>query len=582
MKEKIFILLDELVSMSNSQFTTESLELELADVNKKITRINNTIKKFESSINDSKYFDISSQMMDKNVEINLKKRIASTQDALEEIEVHLQDALAKEKENHVSLDKTQSTIADYEKLVKILKQKQNILKNEDAKNIYEDLIAETTNKLHLLEDDKDQALLCKSEIEKELDLLSTSKQELIEKLEEEKQKLTDTQKELANEKNYYDYEAKRMDEDYLSELNEKLSNYEHQKLQLLTDPANLAIEAKKIIIEGSVTEAISKIKELVSVIEEIPDIKEKNVNKLQTKRDELRAEIENKKNDIGNKEYKTKENTCLESRIDYLTDFVNELKNRSMSIKTMIDDIDNKSVIELKLEITASEENKKDIMENIEQLEELKDNNNSVNLIASIKSYQKELNTINKTIEKQTNDLEYLVNLSCMLENNVSNLEKKIAEKNNEITSLERELSLKSKLIDEKSKIEDEDQLNSLQKELDYIENRLKYKRTPEDIYNDIDCLLGSLDFDEPVKRTRLSRSQKYNEIKPTSEPEKTETLQIKEPIQPKKKRLKIVDIEEPKKESEQKPEPTNYEKEPEDIGFNEILSLIGDTNEIK
>lgn len=580
MREKIFMLLDELVSMSNSDFTTESLEMELADLNKKINKINLNIKKFKGTLNDSKYFDISSQMMDKNVEINLKKRISDTENELEEIEIHLQESLNKEKENYNKLNKLENNINELERLIKVLKQKQNVLKNNESKNIYRELVEETTEKLHHIEDEKDSKLVEKTEIEQELKLLTTTKKDLSIKLQDETVKLKDIQNVLANDKNYYNYESKKADEEYLQHLLEQLTTYEHNKLQFLTDPANLAIEAKKLIVEGKITDAISKIKELVTVVEGIPDIKEKNIDILKSKQEDLRAQIENKKNEIGEKKYKTKENTCLESRSEYLSDLISDLKVKSKSLKEMIDAIDNKSIIDLKLEINVSEENKLYIENNISELEQLKQTSNSINLIASIKSYQKELDSINKTIEKQTDDLEYLVNLSCMLENNVSNLEKKIVEKTSEINSIERELSLKTKLIDEKSKISDEKDLEKLQLDLKYIDNRLKYKKTPDDIYNEIDCLLGSLDFDEPIRRTRLSRTAKYKEEKQIdSIKESVETLEIKQ--EPKRKRLKIVDIEEPTEEIPEmkyKPQDEIPSIDEDNIGFNDILNLIGES----
>jgi uncharacterized protein YhaN len=245
-----------------------------------------------------------------------------------------------------------------------------------------------------------------------------------------------------------------------------------------------------------------------------------------------------------------------------LNNFVDELTKRVETLKEIISNIDNKSIVELKLEINNSEDNKAVIEKSIAELEKLNSDNSSMSIYASIMAYQKELDSINKTIGKQTDDLEYLINMSCTLDNNVTNIEKKIAEKNAEISNVEREISLKSKLIDEKAKVNDENELNELEKELGYVEHRLKFKKTPQDIYNEIDCLLGSLDFDEPKKRTYTSRVEKNKNNK---------------------KRVKVVDVEEePSHDIELVDFPSNFEK-PEvidgqdEVVFDDLLTSLGE-----
>ncbi len=564
MKEKIFILLDELVSMSESSFTTESLNLELNEIDKRIAKCRNSIKRFEDGFDDSKYFDISSQMVDRNLEVNLNKRIKKLEEETENLESLLQETLNKEKENHMELERVSGEINDASKLIKVLEQKSKNLKNEESEKIYKELIDDAKASLNKREDKKENVLFEKTEIEGELKSLSETKEELRKQLEDENQKLKDTQKVLSNEKNYYDYKAKKEDEEYLSGIHSQIDELEKSRLELLTDPAYLAGEVKQLVVENDMTNAISKIKELVSVIEQTPEIKEEDVNKLKEKEASLKEKIDSKKSEIESNAYPTQENDVLVSRAGYLNNLVQELTEKTNALKKCTEDIDNKIIIDLKLEINHAELSKKKLEENIHELEQLNAKNNSVNVLSSIMAYQRELDSINKVINKEIEDLEYLVNLSCMLDNNITNMEKKISEKNIEIGNNEREISLKSKLIDEKAKLEDEKELAKLEKQLGYVEHRLKYKRTPQDIYNEIDCLLSSLDFDEPKKRAYTSRVEKARS----------------------KNRLKVLEVEDPEnKDVNPKEQDTefispinedNSEKEPT-VSFDEILSSIGD-----
>ena len=561
MKEKVFMLIDELVAMSESNYSPEGLSLELSEIEKKISNTKKSIKKFESSMDDSKYFNISLQMMDRNIEVTLNKKIKEIKNSIEELDAHITESSNNEKKVKEQLEKVEKNIEEYEKLLSILNSKLETIKNKDTKKVYKDIIDNTTNSLNKHIDQKDSLTLENEELEKSLEMLKTSKQELEEKMQQEKEKLANTKHDLANEKNYYNYNLKKEDEEYLDSLKEGLEKLENEKLAILTDPANLANEAKKLITDNKSADAISKIKELVSVIEDSSPIKESDTKKLNELKEQALADLENKKNEIAEKDYKTDENNVLESRVADINSIIENLEKNSANLKETILEIDTKSVVSLKLEIEETQESKETVEKSLEELEELKKDNNASSLYTSIITYEKELSSIDKVINKQTEDLEYYVNLSSDLESIVEAVDKKINEKKKEIEQLEKNISLKSKLTDEKKRLKDEEELKALEKNVKDIDKKIRIKRSPKEIYNEIDCLLGSLDFDEPIKRV--------HEPKPLRKQAKN--------LDEKSKKIKIINIDEEDNEPiESEPSP-NIDIDFDKMGFEDIVSLLGD-----
>ena len=571
MREKIFILLDELVLMSQSNYTTDRLELELIEIEKQIKAYKNKIKHFESEIDESKYYDISSQMLDKSLEIGLSKKIKKTENELEIINQKLQEALSNENNNHMSLEQCEKNLKDAQELLVILEHKSHNLKNEESKGIYRSLIEEYKEKISSLESEKENLGYEKQGYQNELNILYQWKEDLIKKLDIEKLKLKDTEKSLRNEKNYYNYELKREDEGTLKKLNNRLDELEKSKLALLVDPANLANEAKKLIVEGDTLNAVSKIKELVAVTNTVPYISETDLNMLRTQAEKIRANIDEKRNEISKNDYKTEESDVLESRVAYLNNLVEELSERVNVLKNIIENIDNKSIIDLKFEIAHAEKSRRTIENKVDELTKIT-KDNSTSTAASIVGYQKEIDSINKTIGSSNHDLEYLVELSCTLENNITDLENKIKEKKDEIVLIEREISLKAKLIDIKSKTNDEEALKKLESQYNFIQHRLQFNKIPQDVYNEIDCLLGSLDFDEPQKRLYTSRKAKNNDKETVKdENEKLRIIDITQPEDIQSNEIEIVDVPELSKLD------IDNKSESNKLGFNDIIDFIGD-----
>ena len=576
MKDKIFVLLDELVSMSGSSYTTESLNLELDEISKKIDKIKDRIAKKKNTVYDNKYLNVSEQMVDRNLQISLEQRINSLQNSIDDLEANIQTSLGKEQNNYNKISHLEKEITEGEKLISaftIKKQKSN---NKEVKATYESLLEDQRTRLDEQQKEYDLAIKEKNEIAEELSYLSATNNEQIDNLKDTKDKLDKIRTKLSNEKNYYNYDEKQNDEEELSSLSKQIDKFESQRLDLLTNPANLASEAKKFIVQEDWNNAIGKMKELVTVLKTVPYINETDENILKKDYEDLKQQIDNKEKEIKNNTYATTENDVLESRIAYLTDVITNFVEKSDAIKGIVDDIDDKMILDLKNEIDNTEIEKKTVLDNLKELEDLVQIDDSVDLLASIASYKKELESIEKIIDSQTEELERLVDFSSKLENEcVDRIEDRISKNKKTIKELEREVSLKAKLKDEKAILKDNEELDKLKSDLKLIENSMKFNKTPDELYSEIDVLMGSIDFDVPVVRERKKRKieEPANTIEELSieQPEDDGRIKVIEiiPVNPLKENK---EVKTEKKVEEVPPLDTN----PSDIGFNDLVDFIG------
>jgi chromosome segregation ATPase len=189
MKDKIFVLLDELVSMSGSSYTTESLNLELDEISKKIDKIKDRIAKKKNTVYDNKYLNVSEQMVDRNLQISLEQRINSLQNSIDDLEANIQTSLGKEQNNYNRISHLEKEITEGEKLISaftIKKQKSN---NKEVKATYESLLEDQRTRLDEQQKEYDLAIKEKNEIAEELSYLSATNNEQIDNLKDTKDKL---------------------------------------------------------------------------------------------------------------------------------------------------------------------------------------------------------------------------------------------------------------------------------------------------------------------------------------------------------------------------------------------------------
>ena len=98
MQSKIFSLIDLLLKMANTKNTYEELEAKRNLLLDEINNLKKAIDDLSSSMTDDKYFDASSEIVDRNIEISIVKKLANLEYEEEELEKKLDEKRKKEQD----------------------------------------------------------------------------------------------------------------------------------------------------------------------------------------------------------------------------------------------------------------------------------------------------------------------------------------------------------------------------------------------------------------------------------------------------------------------------------------------------
>ena len=291
MKDKIILLLDELVTMSSSKYTEESIVLELDRVGKKINKGHISIKKLKESMQDSRYFDASSQMIDKNIEISLVKKINRIKKDLVELKDEIDKKKEEEKKNNELCEEIEKEIATLTNLINTLGNKKTT--TEETKKLYEELLVDYEKKKAEKEQELAEARKTQEEIAQKLDELSQARKELEAKETSESERLSDIRKELSDDNNYYDNASKAEDEELYKELESDLAHLEEEKKELLSNPANISNDIKRMLDSAPKEKILNKLDELIEAVKQTPYINETSKDALDKEEIKIRSEIVN-------------------------------------------------------------------------------------------------------------------------------------------------------------------------------------------------------------------------------------------------------------------------------------------------
>ena len=224
MHTEIFSNIDLLVSMAGSSLNVGDIEAELVTVNKEIQNKKQEIEDLKSMMNDARYFNASSELVDKNIEVSLKSKISRLNREIKDIESKLEEIKVDENKFYEDITALKEKINENEKYVSVLEAKidtsssnyDSFLKGEEAH--LQKLKDELLNK-----EKKHQAIL------KNLDLEGQALSELRLKKEAEEIRLGDIVDNLNNPNAYIDQELKSQDEEKLISLHETLDELQKKK-----------------------------------------------------------------------------------------------------------------------------------------------------------------------------------------------------------------------------------------------------------------------------------------------------------------------------------------------------------------
>ena len=500
MQNEVIAKIDSLLKISEPQSNIETLKVELREIECSIKEINLNIKELKSSMNDDKYFDASAEIVDKNIEISLAKKIKSIKKSLEELENQIEKQSILEQNQHDKIEKIKKEIVEQNSFIEILKEK--IASNFDFdKENFKTLLKENEQKLKSNEKELTKLTKDYEKIQGKLEVLSFSKKELKTKIDDETEKLLDVKANLLNKRGYVNNDLKKEDQETLELLEKKLKDLEDSKNRILENPLMIAEEAKNYLLDDDKTGCLKKVKDLKDLISKIPYMSINGVNSSEN----LKIELENaeaKRDEfssmINSKNYESVDTTLIKDRLTFIQDKkiniekdINELSEKIKSTDTVeLEDLNNR-INYCENEVKVIEDKINEFNSNFEN-EELTLSKKS-SLQAALDKKRDELANINKLLECYKNDRKDLITKSFDIEKNyINKLKEDINVIDKEIKELEKILMTSSK---SKNTIEienDKNKLKELNDNIKAIKKRQNLKKSPEEIYDEIELSLGT------------------------------------------------------------------------------------------
>ena len=513
MQNDIIAKIDALVKMCDSQSNVGTLKVELRELDCEIKEIKLELKELMSSISDDKYFDASGEIVDKNIEISLSKKIKVLRKSLEELEGQLSEVVSEEEKKFKDIEILRNIISESESFIEVLNTKIDSVSGEE-KNHFKTLLKEIETKLKETKKELDKKQKSYEKVQGKLEVLSFSKNELEKKIESEEEKLIDVKANLLNKRGYVNAELKNEDQQKIEELNEKLLKLEEEKTKILNDPIMIAEDAKNYLIDDDKTSALKKVKELRDMLLALPYM---DISITSTK-ETLAIELENaeaKRDEfasmINSKNYESVDTTLIKDRIAYITDKKEKLNEEISAIKEKIKKLDNQELEDLNNRINYCENEVSNLNDKIEEYEiTLQDKDLTVSkkatLQASFDKKQEELNNVMELLNSYKNDRKKVILESYDLETkNIIEIEAEIKLLDEEIKRLEK-LSVSSNKVKDIIAMEnDKKTLKELNDTVKAIKKRQSLKNTPNEIYDEIEILLGTSD--------ELSTMEEMNDV---------------------------------------------------------------------
>ncbi len=525
----IFENIDILLMMADSKLNIDEVNTELVSLNKQITSKKNELEDLKTLMTDTRYFNASNELVDKNIEISLKNKLNRLNNRLKELTQNLEEIKKEESIMHEEITNLKNSLNSNESYLKTLEIK---TKSTNNNKYYQSLFNkefENHKKLSETLESKEKSYL---EILKELELATTSHNELETRISYEKERLLDIEENLSNPKAYFDESLKLSDEKKLKSLEEEIKIAEDHQQELLKDANILGADAKALILENNNYEALSKIRELVNVVKSKPymDINSKSIlDEELEKKENLRVELSNL---IENKTYEGLNSNAIKDRITYLEEEINhnnELIAKYNSDIINIDEfINNKlgaNINNLETEINKLENSKTEYRKMLK--EKNKPLRTKTRLEQSLNQVTKEKNILEDILISYKDNLITKIKDTNSFQNLINDLDAENLYYKEELEKLLKISSIDYNVKDLVSEEKDKEELSKLNEEIRAIKNRQKFTKTPDEIFDEIEMSLAS-------SKNTFTREEKNKDNMDIN----IENLSVEEPT-----RLKVIEM---------------------------------------
>lgn len=526
MQRDIIELIDTLVKMAGSNSSYETLSQELDEIKKIITQKEIDLKDLKESMSDDKYFDASGEVVDRNIEISLTKKIKRLNKMAEEIKEDMASSTADEELLHDGIKTLKAELDASSQYIEVIEERINNTSSNEIRENYQELLTIERNNYATIELKLSEQKAEYEKVEKQIEALSIALSELDNTVKKEEEKLAETKASLANPKTYIDEALKKEDEEKLTKLATEIDELDKKRLTILTDPALVANDVKELVANNDTANSLIKLKELITLVKSKPYMDEVNREALEETLVKLENELAEFKKMVEAKKYNGQDSDLIEERINYLKNIIELAKINIDQIRENITIIDTQRVSFIKGKITNAESQAKIIENTIEDYRVLlnSNDNRSEKSKTSIKSSYnkklKELDTVHEIINAYKDDLRALIKEAFDAENvEIKTINERIKEHEEEIARLNKLMVLNSKIKDVIAEEKDKTKIKELTEAIKNIKFCLSFEKTPDEIYDEIEMILGSIGYVENKRPNKL-RSQKYTfeKIEETSE----------------------------------------------------------------
>lgn len=573
MQAKIIELINLLIKISGQKDNIKNLNEELSYLDNLLPELKKELDTLSNSINDDKYFDASSEIIDRNIELSLKKKINNLQIALEKQKDRMHNVNKKAVEVNSKWELLNKRISSCEAFISILNSRFQSENNNDSDSKYFKLLEDEKKRYESLNAELTEVEKQKEELQNSILNLEKTQEELINNLNSEKVQLEEVQQSLANKSSYIDKQRKEEDLNRVKDLEIKIENTSKRKNEILNSVIYKAEEAKELLLnsDNDKTAFLEKINLLVNELNQLPYQKidddvilKEELQQLESKKDELTTLIENKN-------YVSSDLNIIEQRLNYLDGQKSRIAAEIEAYQKIDQTIDNEEIIKLTDILVDLRNQAKNFEINIESIS--KDESLGEEYEFELEKYH----FLNELITQYENDLQDLILLSNNLNNvNIVNCRNQLEKIENEFADLNKKKLLYTDSLDVIEKEKDRKELRLLLENIEQLNLRIEIGITPNQILDQIEMLLFAGDdvknrADEKSSETPVTETEVIKNINLGSEGSLEQAFQNVQPEFTFEKLTEDNDLWEDKKA---------LEKEKEDLPNNvEIFNNSSDDN---
>ncbi len=496
-RDDFFNNLGKLVKIANPKVTNlDSLNMSLDELNEKQNALKVERKDLKSEMTDDRYYDATSEIVDRNNVVNLKKKITKLNAKIKDCEKELSLLIKSEEQTHVKLINLEAGISEDTLFLDSLNARIEDIKNKPESDLtdYEETIKLTTDNLNNSKETYDSLNSEYEIIVKNLEATTDEKTKLDNELAITKEELSKINEALKTRDKYMNRDLKESDDERLAKLDEAIKELDEKKLEIINNPVFISSEIKEYVDNDDIVSAMNKTKELIAIIESMPYMDIEDNNKLK----ELKASLEQEKIDfvsfINKKNYDEINLDFIQARIVYLNNLINnyneeidftckKIRKVDDNVKTVTDNLKAaiKEVEIIETDITLYQ----NIINNDESMAASR--KHAIETILTKK--EEELNVLNRVISSyRLEQTKVIKDIKEVDNNTIANLKDKIAACENEKEELNKIINnLKTKNHDILAEESDKEILHQFDERLETLENRLNVTDSLAEIKKNID-----------------------------------------------------------------------------------------------